>query len=612
MRHKQTFRIAILIFMLTIIVLSMALIKGKKNQDALGPMQTDGEGVSHMVFNDENESVMNVKFASTKKVGEDKVLMKEVEALIFKNGRMSSDIKILGREGESENNFHNFIVRNAARLVSKDFNIRSDHFSMTDRDIVRTQQKVSFETKQLNGVARDGLEMYVNQNVLKMFNVRGHYKKDNRDFTFKTNIFWVIDNENRIVMEMGTEIRDDTSRLRTNWLTITFSPEFKHIVESSAQRQSYLYFEDPKTGEKREIKANNITSAYDDSGRLNAISAMQNVEIQIQDKDHNTLISGNMVKIAINPENGRIKTIDLPMPGQVENSGKSAFQISANIIKAVYNEKAQINYCEGQGECRYIIRGYSGKTDLLAYNTEKETIVLDGDKSEIQSKNNIFNSSRFDVNTKERTLKTLKKINSSISPGKKNVLFSKNPLFINADEFEIQERKNRIIYRKKVNLIQGDTALRASMLELIEDKSTSAEGDVVMTFKNGSQEVSIKGQRLFFEPETKRINVSGDAVIINSDNQLKAQLFRLEFSDNNELARIIGENDVRLIRKDIMGSSGKVEWDFKKETMLLRNKPQIDRREGGTTYGELLKIDLKTNKITVQSGDMERAETILH
>jgi lipopolysaccharide export system protein LptA len=45
--------------------------------------------------------------------------------------------------------------------------------------------------------------------------------------------------------------------------------------------------------------------------------------------------------------------------------------------------------------------------------------------------------------------------------------------------------------------------------------------------------------------------------------------------------------------------------------MILRELPQVVKKNGGTTIGKELKINLKTNKITILSSGTERTETII-
>ena len=85
----------------------------------------------------------------------------------------------------------------------------------------------------------------------------------------------------------------------------------------------------------------------------------------------------------------------------------------------------------------------------------------------------------------------------------------------------------------------------------------------------------------------------------------------IRFNNKNEITRISGEDGIDFIKEDLYGNSGKVEWLFKENTMILKDLPQIVKKHGGTTIGEELKINLKTNKITILSSDTERTETTI-
>jgi lipopolysaccharide export system protein LptA len=85
----------------------------------------------------------------------------------------------------------------------------------------------------------------------------------------------------------------------------------------------------------------------------------------------------------------------------------------------------------------------------------------------------------------------------------------------------------------------------------------------------------------------------------------------IQFNDKNEVTHISGEDGIDFIKEDLYGNSGKVEWLFKEDTMILKDLPQILKKNGGTTIGEELTINLKTNKITILSSDTERSETTI-
>lgn len=600
-----------LIFILVVIVIVMATLRSKKEADSIGELDADGEKVAHGVFNDENQRVMDLRCEKANWETEDRMAMQMIQALIFKKGRMTKDIKVTGDKGFTENNYHNFFVQHNARMQSEDFDISSDSFLMKDRDHVVTDQKVEYKTKQVSGIARKGMDMYVGNNVLKFYKTRGHYKRENRDFSFKTDVLWVIDKDRLVVLEKNTIIKEADSLLRSNWVSLKFSEKYKHIAEAAAQRGSYLFIEDKENKEIKEIKALNIVSTYDEEGKLSRINIMQNAEIIIRSETDNMMITSDNVELYFDAETGKIKKILIPTPGHVENTGETEFRLSARNIKALYNENAELYYCEGDGDCEYIIEDYSGVADLLAYDIENRSIIVTGEKSTIKTKQNTFRSSRFEVDTEKRVLKSNKETKSSINLEKQNVLFAKAPVFINANKFEIHEKDNKLIFDKQTNLLQGNTSLKAKRLEIVDDNKILAQGNASLVFKNEDKEVTIKGNEIIFNPSAKQIQVKEEAAILNDDNLLRADEFSLEFDAKNEMNRILGTGNISFSKETLNGSAGKFEWLFKEDTLILKDEPQIEKEKGGTTFGDVLKIDLKTSKVTILSGKTDRTETVI-
>jgi lipopolysaccharide export system protein LptA len=85
----------------------------------------------------------------------------------------------------------------------------------------------------------------------------------------------------------------------------------------------------------------------------------------------------------------------------------------------------------------------------------------------------------------------------------------------------------------------------------------------------------------------------------------------IQFDEKNQVALIFGEEDVSFNQEDLSGTSERVKWLFNENTMLLQGSPSVTKRGGGTTVGKELKIDLKTNNITILSSATERSETII-
>ena len=616
MRFKKGLKLFIVFSLIGVFIyIFIGLKKKPTGEDSTSILTVDGLKMVHVTYNKQHQKMMELKCTEAVKESDDKTAMKDIEGLIFKKGRMNKDIQVFGNHGYVANNSNNFFVEDNARIASEDFDVKSKNFLLVDQAEMYTDKKVQYQTKDLNGVARDGMRYYLKVNVLKFFKTRGHYKRDNKEFDFKADTLWVIDEEKRVVLEKNAVIQEAGSILRSSWIYLLFTDEYKHIKEAASQLDSYFYIENKEKKETKEIKAVNITSFYDESGKLSKVVAIKNGEIILKNEFNRTMISSDQIELNFNPETGNLSSVSIPVPGQVENTGKTQFRIIADKITANYDDKGEISFCEGMGNCDFIVDDYSGIAGTLTYDIKKNSLIIgaEGEKdARVITKGNTFNSRSFNVDTKDKILSSNQGVKSVIVLNKANVLFSMEPIFINARMFTIFEKEKKFKYEKPVNLVQGDISLNAQNLEITdENKIETSSGWTSLTFKTYDREVSVGGNSFIFNAEEKNIAISGSSVIKNDINVLKADNFVLNFDDKNEMTHILGEGNVSFNKEDINGLSGRVKWLFNEDLLILQDLPQVTKRDGGTTIGKELQIDLKTNKITILSSTTNRTETII-
>ncbi len=614
MKFKKALKISIVIAMAGILIYIFFGLKTQRTPEYTVELNADGKTMEHFIFDEQQKKSIVLRSSEARKEEGDKMVMKDVEGVIYKKGSMNKDINVSGKNGYVADKANTFFMENDARITSEDFDIRSRSFLLENQSELHSERKVHYKAKDLEGVAREGMRYYLKTNVLKFFKTRGHYRRKEKDFEFKADTLWIIDEENLMVMEANAVIREKGSILRSGWISVHFTDKFKRITEAASQKESYFYIEDKEKNEIKEIKADNITSYYNEAGKLSKVAVIQHGEILLKDESNFTMIASNVIELNFNPESGKLASINIPEPGQVENTGKTQLRIIADKITADYDENGELNFCEGVGNCDFIVDDYRGTSDILSYDIAKNNLVLRGEDEKdtwVITGDNTFNSTSFNVDTKEKVLSSVGGVKSVIALGKQNVLFSMDPIFINARGFTIYEKEKRFTYERQVNLVQGDIGLNANNLEIVDDNRIEASGRASLTFKSDEREVSIKGDRFVFNAQEKNIDIAGNAVIKNDENLLKANHFVAYFNEKNEMSHISGDGEVNFNKEDIYGISGKVKWLFYEDIMVLKDLPQVTKQNGGTTIGKELKIDLKTNKITILSSATERTETII-
>ena len=611
MKFKTLFKRFLVVFLLATLVYIFSGIKGKNQPDYVVELSADGKEVMHTHYNDENKIDLVVKCSESNKESADKVVMKKIDGLIPKKGRMNKDIKVFGDQGYAENNFHNFFVQNNARLLSEDFIITSDNFTLKDRSEVHSAPNVYYQTKTLKGTASRGMEFFLNMNTVRFHQAKGTYKRNNQVFSYQTASLWFMEKEKLLVMEKKVVIKDDKSILRSGWLTMRFSEDLKQVAEATSQKNSYFYTEDPEKKESKEIKSVNLTSIYDNEGHLTQLKAMQKAEILLKNETNQTLITGALVEMNFDGPTGKAKNVNIPLRGVIENTGKTSFKVLADQIDVRYNQAGEIRFCEGKGNVEFIVEDYRGISNKIFYDVGKESMGLDGENSRVIHQNNTFTSSQFRINVKKKILSSGAGVKSLIRLEQENALFSLDPIYIDSGKFSLFEKEKKFSYERQVNLNQGDTRLTARKLEIEEDNSILAEGSVSLSFKKGDKEVAIKGDRLTFAPGKKQIDIEDNAVIKSGESILRASRFQVHFNENNEIEDISGESEVYFSKEDLSGTSRRARWLFNQEILILKGSPQVVNKSGGKTSGKELKINLETNKITIISDPSDRTETII-
>jgi lipopolysaccharide export system protein LptA len=617
MKSKKILTVVLMIFLLITLVYIIAGLKGKTGVDYKVESRPDGEGIRFLTYNKENKKALEIKCAEYQQQTQDRTLMKDIEALIFKKGKMNSDVSVHGDEGYVENNKHDFFIEKNARLISEDYVILSKYFTLKDRAEMRSSPKVTYRTKALKGTAEGGLALYLKINTLKLYDTSGTYKRKNRTFDYKTNVLWVMEPQHMVVMEKDSEIRDQQSILRSDWITVKLTEDLKQIVQATSQKNSYLYAEDREKHEVKEIKSEVIDSFYDEDGNVTKILVIKGAQILLKSGTGRTLLISDSVEMNFDGPSGKLKNMKIPRRSRVENTGENQFQVIADTSVVKYDEAGEIRYCEGSGNVKFVVEKYRGGTANIHYSLEKKSMTLEGEDSEIISNRNTFRSALFSVDTQNKILTTNKGIKSIIrlDEEKENVLLSKEAVYINSQTFTIYEKENKLSYGGGVNLNQRDIVLDAMKLEIDEENGIIARGNVSLTFKSGEKEIGIKGGEVIFNSKEKRIEINENAIIKSDVNLLRAAGIVVFFNEKNEPERITGEKNINFTKDDLSGYSDGVNWLFKEEVMVLMGSPYIVKQsiagDGGRTEGRELKIDLKTNKITILSSGSRRTETVI-
>jgi len=617
MGPKRVFKIISLVILSFTLIFIISGISGKGKITLPPEFEADGQGMVSIRFNQENRKVLEVQCSESERETNDKILMKDIKATVFKKGKINNDIVISGDNGVVENNFHNFTISNNAKIESEDLLAKCKRFSILNQENVATEEKVDYRVKFLEGTAKKGMRLNIKKNLLFLYETTGTYKKEEKSFNYKASFLRFDDNERTLRMRDNCKINNEETILRGQRILLGFNEGYEDVMEIASWGNCYFYIEkksETPGKEFKEARAAHIKNLYNE-GNLKHTRLEKNVKVKLKTKSNTTNVYSNEIEIRHDEKTGNIKSINLPKFSNVKNTGQNNFKGKANRMELKYNKDGEMSLCKSRGESVFIIDDYKGISFLMVYDIEKNSVNLKGKGSKVVYKQNAFESSAFDVDTKEKKLVSTEGVLSIIQldAEKSNVLFSKELIYINSKKIEVLNKEGRFTYEENVDLRQKDTLLTADKLTIDEDNNLVASGNgVSLSFKNKEDSVRIKGKEIVFDAKNKKVEVH-NGIVESMGNILKATLLRMEFSNANEIDEIYGEEKIDFIKgeDDISGSSEKVKWLFTKDEILFIDAAQIQRKGRGTTKGKELRLFLKDNRVTITSDDSKRTETTI-
>jgi lipopolysaccharide export system protein LptA len=610
MKHKNLFKIVILIIFVVVIFLVIFELKPREKINQITEFEPDGINMTYTIFNKENKKRLEVSCIESKTEGQKKMIMKKINGTIFKKGELDQDISISGESGYVDDNFNKFYVEKKARIYSKDMDIKSDNFFLKGKAQLMTENPVNYNSKGLKGTAKKGMLYLIRPNVLKLFDTRGIYSRGENQFTYDTTQVRFSDPNKTLVFQKNTVIRNQDSILKSNQLKIQFSEDLDVIRRSTSFKNSYFYGEDVQKQEIKEIQSRFLENQYDETGKLQKTIIRKNARVLLKDLKNNCDISSQSIILTYKLETGNISSIRIHSQAKVDNIGKTNFSISAENILLDF-KNGEMKKGQAEDECKFKIEDYTGETDKLTFDIDSHIIHLKGIESTIKKEKNTFISSDFYINTEADKLNSSKGIKSILKMKTNNALFSKDSIFINAHYIEIFDKENRVMYRDQIRLHQNDTILKSDQLEILNENNLKALGKVFLSFKNNQEDIILQGDGFYFDATKKTITIKKNGVINNKNRILKADSIQISFNQKNELSFIKGKKDVVFIKDNITGKADEVNWLFNEELLTFINSAEIKNKSGSVTKGNELKFDLKNNKILIISDQSIRSETII-
>lgn len=397
-------------------------------------------------------------------------------------------------------------------------------------------------------------------------------------------------------------------------MSLQFDRDFEHLQSMSNFGNCFFTMTEKAAqgpAPRREISAELIRMDYDPDGRLRQVTVHGDGKISLRDQKNSGQLVSEITHIFLRGETQTLEKVQTLTRGTLACRGRDNVTVSGDTLTAFYSPDGLLVEIKAQKNCEFSAEGFQGTAPAFNYDAALFLVDITGRDATMVSNKNSFISSHFQIHSRQRQLNAEKGVKATIMPRGKNVLLSSKPLFITAGAMELTDRGNVIRFRDKVKLFQDDIELHAGDMVLDNPNNRmSFSGGADLKFINDNELLVLRGQVIFFNAAERKIIITGNASLNQAENILGGRQIELAFDRANLLDTIVARDNVTFRKEDLSGKSGLLHWYFNKKTVLFKNSAQITRKNGGTTKGKELLLNLISKEIKVSSQD-DRAETII-
>ncbi len=538
----------------------------------------------------------------------ERILLKDIKGIIYKKGEFKSDVRFSSKSGYVENGYKNFLLKDDAKIESKEASLYSDHFFMEGNSLISNDTPTKFKLKNMEGIAKRGINHHLNFGVTNFLEASGIYKRSGKKYHFKCKTLMVFKKINRIVFNGKVHLESDDSIMKGEEIVMHFNEDFKNLIKSDIVGNGYFYARGKRKGEFREMRGKLITAELH-KGTINKIDIVDDGTLILNRNKNKLIAESNLIHLIFKENAGKLNILKLMKKGVITATGRRSFSLSAFRIRIKFDDKGDIDYCYNQGGSKFKIREFRTDSMLSTYYPKKEMISIAGENSTLEKGKDRFVSSKFTVDLDKKKLFSKDKISSTLYLKNENSIFSKSPVFISSKRVEINDKTGIVIYEDDVKLFQGETTLNAGKIEVGGNTEVSISKGTVLNFKNGEEEIIIRGEELYIDPETNSLNISGKGSISDKENTLSGESIVVEFDKNKLITMISGTDNIEFKRKSISGESDKVIWMFAKKVITFMTNAKLVKDSSGQFSGEEIRFFLKDERVEMRSSDGKRIET---
>lgn len=536
--------------------------------------------------------------------------MRDISASIRSGDPAGKPMRMSSAQGEVDENFDNMQFDRQVKIDGADFSLRGERMrieGLKQNTVVKSENRIDFTVGECRGTAKKGTEVFLDLQTYKFYQLVGSWGGAERRFTFAADVFWWMAKEKKMLLERNGEMVTGEGRLESDWIDIQFNPDGGGVSRIAAMKPFTFRQQEQgeKTAEGRELQGGMCELLYDEQSNPTTMKVQYQAVGLFSGGGEQSEISGDEMQITFDSASHRLRDVRLPKPGKIVRQGKDPFTVSGNLVQLQFRGDGRIEQMRAEQSATFSAEAFNGSASTIAFNAGRDELRLDGPDSRLRQRKNSFTASNFLIQLAKGELFANRGIKADVQLNAKGGgLFSaRKPVYISSEEVRLKDGEQSVRFSQAVKLYQDETELHCQEL-LIDNKKNllQSTGAVTLKYRNPAKEsFLIRGDSVLFDSQANTVTIKGNASLYNEADLLKARTIVLHFDKQNNVQSVEGMEQVEFVRQDLNGKSQNLVWQYAKKLVTFRESAVISRRNGGSTAGKVLTLDLSTNQITVSS-----------
>ncbi|MBN1196592.1 MAG: LPS export ABC transporter periplasmic protein LptC [Candidatus Aminicenantes bacterium] len=610
-RTRRLIQVVLFAALLATIVLVVRSMRSHSPEPFPADFSADGVGMEQTIFNSDNQPIIELKSASSRRGEKDRIYMTQLNVRILKKQDITDDIQVKGDEGYVGNNYHDLLVRKNAQISSERFILKAETFFLKDRAILKATVPVTFSLRNLEGTAAKGMTYYLDHNMIKLFSTRGVHSRQGNSYDFQADTLWFSKKDRKLILEKNARIQGPGSLLTGDWISLTFNDDMELVQQTRCQGKANFHSEtDGDNGNMRNIRCEILTGEHDENGDMRSLSLVRDVTIHLRRLERHIRIRSELIEVRLTPGGDFLEHAQIPIPAEVTHTGGTEFSASASRMEFSF-QNGELAQWRGVGSGNLRGTDFSCRSDTIEFDAPHNLIRMKGEESRVIRENNVFFAPVFSIHTEKKWLRGEGGIRATFHPQRPQPPFSDQPFFIRSKDLLILDDDGVTRFSGAVQLFQDKTRLSAESLTLNAKKHLTAEKSVRMVFQSQADDLEAWGEKLLFDPDRQTLMIKGKGGMQSAATRLSAESLILSFADKDGLQTISADGSIQFQKDDITGGADRVRWDFPKRNMRFSGNATLEKKGGGKAEGETLEMDLESNNVRIRSDRQERTSTVL-